>query len=94
MQPNLIDTAPRIDGPDITEADQQRLTSHLARVKALMSDSRWRTLREIADTCGCSESGASARLRDLRKPKFGAHDVLRQRITGGQWIYKLLIPKS
>lgn len=47
--------------------DKPRLDRQLDRVDKLMSDGRWRTLRQIADACQCSEASASARLRDLRK---------------------------
>lgn len=80
MQPSLIDRIPAHDGPDLHAADQVRLSITLQRVVVLMSDQRWRTLKEIAAAVGCSEAGASARLRDLRKKKFGAFTVERQRV--------------
>lgn len=78
-------------GPDITPDDTDRLASVLARVTDLMSDKCWRTLAEIAEAVGCSEAGASARLRDLRKKHFGSHTVERQRVTGGLWEYRVLL---
>ena len=69
--------------------DESRLTGHLQKVLALMSDGRWRTLDDIAGRVGCSEASASARLRDLRKPRFGSHTVERQRIEGGLFVYRL-----
>ena len=48
---------------------EKRLSTALGRVYSLMRDGRKRTLSAIAAECGCSEAGASARLRDLRKPK-------------------------
>jgi hypothetical protein len=60
-------------------ADRRRLTGQLARVRALMSDGRWRALAEIAAEVGGSEAGVSARLRDLRKARFGGHAVDRRR---------------
>lgn len=75
---------PVIDGP--------RLTNHLKKVLAFMSDGRWRHLSTIANHVGCSEASASARLRDLRKPWAGSHQVDRKRIKEtGLWIYRLKI---
>lgn len=43
-----------------------------------MLDGVWRTLPEIASAIGAPEASVSARLRDLRKPKFGGFDVGRK----------------
>ena len=59
--------------------DKIRLTSQLHSVFMLMYDGTWRTLREISDTLGIPEASASARLRDLRKTRFGSHCVERRR---------------
>jgi hypothetical protein len=72
--------------------DGSRLESQLERVREFMSDGRWHTLLEIAEHTWCSEAGASARLRDLRKPKFGAHRVEREHVQDGLWKYRLLPP--
>lgn len=40
---------------------------------------RWWTLAEIVEHVGGSEASVSARLRDLRKPQFGAFVVERRR---------------
>lgn len=59
--------------------DEVRLTGQLKAVYDLMRDGRWRTLGEIRDAIGKgTESAVSARLRDLRKDEFGAHDVQRR----------------
>ena len=51
-----------------------------------MGDQHWRTLHEIASWVGGSETGISARLRDLRKDGY---TVNRRRVTGanGLWEY-------
>lgn len=59
--------------------DHDRLRRQLTRVFALMSDARWRTLAEIAEIVGDPPASVSARLRDLRKPKFGGYEVERRR---------------
>jgi hypothetical protein len=71
--------------------DKARLVTMLDRVRTLMGDAKWRTLSEITAAVGGSEAGVSARLRDLRKPRFGAHAVYRRRRAGhnGLWEYRV-----
>ena len=73
-QPSLFDGA-TID----PQLDAARLETLLGKVSELMYDGAWRTLAEIRDVTGGSEAGISARLRDLRKRKFGGHLVERRR---------------
>ncbi len=86
--------APHFDGETyVPPLDHERLTKQLARVKAVMLDGRWRTLRELADETGDPESSISARLRDLRKEKFGAYVIERRRRGEGRcglFEYRLL----
>lgn len=63
--------------------DGARLTGQLKKVMELMRDGEWRTLAEIQAKVGGSEAGVSARLRDLRKQKFGTHMVERRRVHRG-----------
>jgi hypothetical protein len=87
--------AVRFDGPDVTAKDAERLSSQLLRVERLMQDGEWRTLASIASAVGGSEAGVSARLRDLRKPRFGGYQVERRRIVRfslGLWQYRLRPP--
>ena len=80
----------QFDGITFDEAqDGPRLTTQLDRVRELMSDGRWHSLRWLADAVGGSEAGVSARIRDLRKVRFGARTVDRKRIDGGLWVYRL-----
>ncbi len=72
--------------PDL---DHDRLKTLLGRVRELMSDGTWRTLADIRQACGGSEAGVSARLRDLRKERFGKHRVERRRKTEGLWEYRV-----
>ena len=75
------------------EHDYQRLNTQMGRVFRLMSDGHWLTLREIAETVGGSEAGVSARLRDLRKEKWGGYTVQRnRRRISGVWEYRLILP--
>lgn len=64
--------------------DKVRLNSQLRRVFDLMKDGAWRTLDEIRAVAGGSEAGISARLRDLRKGKFGGYEVMSRRRGEGR----------
>lgn len=71
--------------------DTDRLNEQMRRVFNAVSDSRWRTLREISDATGDPEASISARLRDFRKPRFGGLTVNRRRRDGrGQYEYQLV----
>ena len=70
--------------------DKHRLNCQLRRVFDLMRDGKWRTLDVIAYQVSGSEAAISARLRDFRKPRFGAHTVERRRVKCGLFEYRLL----
>jgi hypothetical protein len=92
------DSAPPFDGETYDpDRDGQRLGRQLAAVSNLMADGQWRTLSEIAEAVRgesgrASEASCSARLRDLRKPKFGAHTVDRRNAGDGLWEYRVVVP--
>lgn len=69
-----------------------RLNTLQQRVMALMSDGAWRTLRGIANVCGGSEAGVSARLREARWPENG-WIVDRRRVEGGLFEYRMRKPE-
>jgi len=82
------------DGPTYNPSfDHIRLTGMLHRVFEAMSDGNWHRLSELAAHCKGSESSISARIRDLRKDKFGAFQVDRKRHekVKGLWLYRLEI---
>jgi len=86
-----LDLIPQFDGSTYEPArDCDRLTSQLERVKQLMADGKWRTLREIARHVGGSEAGVSARIRDMRKARFGGFTVEHRCIGHGVWEYRVL----
>jgi len=70
--------------------DHNRLTKQLGRVWQAMSDRKWRTLRQLSRAADAPEASVSARLRDLRKPKFGGHDVEHRRTDDGLWHYRMV----
>jgi hypothetical protein len=84
-------TDPEFDGETYDPAlDKDRLNSQLGRVFDVMQDGYWRTLGEIdramdilnrtrdEGRTNTSEASISARLRDLRKPRFGGYLVERR----------------
>lgn len=92
-QPDLFLTEPKFDGETfVAERDGHRLRCQLVDVRTLMADGKWRTLAEICSECGYPDTsipGISARLRDLRKLKFGAHSVERRYLHTGMWEYRM-----
>ncbi len=85
------------DAPRDSARSSSRLTrSFCAAVYELMRDGRWRTHWQIKDALWqrwqiqASETSVSARLRDLRKIRFGSHLVERERIDGGLYAYRLV----
>jgi len=80
------------DGVTYEDArDGERLTRQQDTIYALMRDGRARTLAEIEAATGYPQSSISARLRDLRKPRFGGHDVVRAYQERGVWIYRVVL---
>jgi hypothetical protein len=85
-------TAPHQDGDTYDPViDHGRLNAQSKRVYGLMRDGNWRTLREISTATGDPEASVSARLRDLRKAKFGGYEVGRRRRgeSSGLWEYRV-----
>jgi hypothetical protein len=75
------------------EQDEIRLSKQINRVWKTMNDSGWHTLAELSQATGIPEASVSARIRDFRKPRFGGHEVLRERAGGGLWRY-ILVPRT
>ena len=75
------------------QLDGQRLGEQGQAVFDLMKDGQWRTIAEIGLHVAGSQTGISARLRDLRKPEFGGHTVERRRMQSkvGVWEYRLIV---
>lgn len=79
------------------EFDHERLHGQLALVYEMMRDHDWHTLAELATHAHGSEAGVSARVRDLRKEKFGGHLIERRRAgdpTAGLWEYRMPRPTT
>lgn len=60
------------------------------RVAQLLSDGKPRTLSDICSELGIeSQTGLSARIRDLRKQQFGGHEVMVIRTKDKNYFYWL-----
>jgi hypothetical protein len=70
--------------------DGDRLSAQYDRVYALMCDEQWRTLDQIAVHVGAPTHSVSARLRDMRKARFGSHEVSKVRVSKGLYKYRLI----
>ena len=89
---------PQFDGETYDpERDLDRLSRQLGRVYECLRDGQWWTLERLHSRCAClraqggfdSYAGISARIRDLRKIKFGGYDIEHECISRGLWRYRL-----
>ena len=86
---------PWFDGRTFEPAkDLKRLKSQQGDVARAMADGKWHTLGELSSRTGHPEASVSARLRDLRKPRWGSNLIQRQRRSKGLWEYRLLKAES
>lgn len=76
------------------DRDKDRLNLQQSTVFNAMKDGNWRTLARIKAMTGAPEASISARLRDLRKPKFGGHEVERRYIQRGLFEYRVIVNKG
>jgi hypothetical protein len=94
QQLSLFDTPkpkPCFDGSDYQpERDDIRLGEQLARIWAIVKDSEWRTLQEIADATGDPPASVSAQLRHLKKVRFGKHTLNKRHIANGLYVYQII----
>jgi hypothetical protein len=95
--PSLFDGLDH-DGEAFDRAlDGKRLNAQTQKVFDLMKDGQWRTLAAISEATGAPEASVSARLRDLKKRKFGGFRVERRRVGEGRsglWEYRVLISEA
>lgn len=83
------------------ERDGRRLFPQLEAVKAEMRSGAWVTLTFLHDQLAlmhgvkASQAAVSARVRDLRKDKFGGYTVDRRYVANGVWEYRMAVePKE
>jgi hypothetical protein len=74
--------------------DGARLDKQMRDVWALMRDGMPYTLDRLAELTNHPEASISARIRDLRKPKFGGHHVERTYLGHGVWVYRVILPED
>lgn len=74
----------------VAKNDKDRLKAQLERVRALVLTGRKWTLKQLTSFAGGSEAGVSARLRDLRKPRFGGYRIDRTRTKDGLHFYQYI----
>jgi len=73
--------------------DLKRLNKQATHIFQFMNDQRWHTLTDISRATRYPEASVSARLRDLRKIRFGASTVERRLAhndDSGLWEYRLI----
>jgi hypothetical protein len=70
--------------------DRVRLNAQLTRVMDAMAGGQWHTLHQLSQATGDPESSVSARLRDLRKARFGGHVVERNYFGNGLFAYRFI----
>ena len=77
------------------EFDAERLGKQAKAVFRAMENGAWWTLHGLAAHTGYPEASVSARLRDLRKKKFGGFNVERRRsaLGSGLFFYRLVKPE-
>ena len=85
-----LDFNARFDGDDYNDRrDRARLVGQIKRVFDYVEDGQWRTVQQIAEATGDPETSVSAQLRNLRKSRFGGHNVEKKHIRNGLYLYRL-----
>jgi hypothetical protein len=84
------------DGVTISpQVDDNRLTILQGRVYSYLRQHDWVTLRQLSEACNGTETSVSARIRDLRKSRWGSHEIHTCHVTGdGVWRYKMVSDKE
>jgi hypothetical protein len=93
-----LKTGAHFDGPTYQPAqDHTHLTGQLRRVYDAMAGGEWWTVPELEKALlpggYVSQTGIAARIRDLRKPKFGGFSIEARRRAGDGthlWEYRIV----
>ena len=72
------------------ERDHDRLAKQLSAVRAVLSDHEFHTLYYLSLITGAPEASVSARIRDLRKTRWGSNIIERRYIGSGLWEYRMV----
>lgn len=62
----------------------------LERVYRVLENGEFHSLGEIAFRTGGTTASVSARIRDLRKTRYGMHYITRRRLPAGGFEYRLV----
>lgn len=73
--------------------DGARLGAQLDKVRDAMLRKGWVTLAYLSGLLAAPEASVSARLRDLRKVKFGGYTVERRRVPNGNGLHEYRLVK-
>lgn len=71
------------------DRDHERLALQRGRVYRALRRGDWWTLADLAREAHAPEASVSARIRDLRKPRFGAFTIDKRYAGNGLWEYRL-----
>ncbi len=64
-------------------------SKHEALIKAFGKKGEWFKLAQLAELAGGGETAISARIRELRRPEYGAHNVEVRRMSSGTYYYRI-----
>lgn len=88
--PQHVVIATRDGSTYVHERDGVRLHKQHERVLLALRNGAWWTLAQLSTHTGDPEASVSARLRDLRKPRFGSHEIDRRYVRRGLFEYRLV----
>lgn len=66
----------------------------MMKVFEVVKGGGWWTLEAISERTGSPQASVSARLRDLRKQRFGGHTVEREYVSRGLFHYRLIVNQN
>jgi hypothetical protein len=88
-----VNSIPPRDGATYDhDQDGLRLFQQAADVWSAMRGGGWYTLKYLSEATGHPPQSVSARIRDFRKERYGAHTVERKRygLYRGTFVYRLV----
>lgn len=77
------------DGATITAEDRPRMDGQMARVYEALADGHWHQPDELEAVTGDNWASIGARLRDLRKERFGGYNIERESRGDGVFAYRI-----
>ena len=87
----MIQELMKFDGNDYVHTrDSARLTGQIQRIYDELKSGAWFTLRALAEKTGAPEASISAQLRNLRKERFGSHNIEKMHLGNGLYTYRLV----